>query len=68
MTIIDRYYKNSKCNVFVFSIYLVLVEHVDKWITSTTAREKNGTTKAESQPKEGALALQNKDTARLYRL
>ena len=29
---------------------------------------KNGTTKAESQPKEGALALQNKDTAMLYRL
>ena len=41
MTIINRYYKNSKCNVFSFIIYLVLVEHVDKWITSKTAREKN---------------------------
>ena len=40
MTIINRYYKNSKCNVFSFIIYLVLVEHVDKWITSKTAREK----------------------------
>jgi len=41
MYIINRYYKNSKCNVFSFIIYLVLVEHVDKWITSKTAREKN---------------------------
>ena len=41
MTILNRYYKNSVCNVFVFIIYLVLVESVDKWITSKTAREKN---------------------------
>ena len=40
MTIINRYYKNSVCNVFSFIIYLVLVELVDMWITSTTAREK----------------------------
>ena len=40
MTILNRYYKNSVCNVFSFIIYLVLVEHVDKWITSKTAREK----------------------------
>jgi len=40
MTILRQILKHSVCNVFVFIIYLVLVESVDKWITSKTAREK----------------------------
>jgi len=60
MYIINRYYKNSKCNVFSFSIYLVLVEHVDKWITSKTAREKTKLQKREVERKRWPLQSKTK--------
>jgi len=60
MTIINRYYKNSVCNVFSFIIYLVLVEHVDKWITSKTARFKNEVHKRQVKRKRWPLHSKTK--------
>ena len=60
MYIIDRYYKNSKCNVFSFSIYLVVAEHVDMWITSKTARFKNEVQKRKLNRKREPLRPKEK--------
>ena len=60
MTILNRYYKNSVCNVFSFIIYLVLVEHVDKWITSKTARERNEVSKRKLNRKRKPLRPKEK--------
>ena len=40
MTILRQILKHSVCNVFRNNNTLVTVEHVDKWITTKTAREK----------------------------